>query len=77
VIGGVLRAFVLPLALGALIVLAVTCTYWVMEPLLASRTDYVRGLWEGAVVVTVVNAGNAIARRVIRHVDAQKEDSRD
>jgi hypothetical protein len=73
VMRGVLRILVLPLALGVLIALAVAAAYWGLEALLSSYTDHTRGLWEGAVAVTVINGGNAIAHRVLKYADAKKK----
>lgn len=67
-----LRVIVLPLALGAAIMLIVVATYWGLEALLASYADHDRGLWEGAALVTVINGGHALTNRVLRR--AKKED---
>jgi hypothetical protein len=60
------KALVLPLVLGLAIALVAAGAYWGLEALLASYADHDRGLWEGAVLVTAINGGNAIARRVLR-----------
>jgi ABC-type arginine transport system permease subunit len=71
VMPAVVRLLVLPIVLGVAIALVAAGSYWGLEALLASYTDHARGLWEGAVVVTIMNGGNALAHRVLRRVDAK------
>lgn len=73
VIRAVLRGLGLPLALGFAIALAAAVTYWGLEALLASCADHDRGLWEGAVLVTIINGGHAVANRVLKRVPTKKE----
>jgi len=70
----VIRVLVLPIVLGIMIASAAAASYWGLEALLASYADYARGLWEGAVVVTVINGGNALANLVLKRVDPQKKE---
>lgn len=67
------RHFILPLALGAAITLVAVCVYWVLEVLLADRTSYNRGLWEGAVTMLIMMDGNKFVHWVLRRVDAKKK----
>jgi hypothetical protein len=63
------------MTLGVAVYLAVVGVYWGLETLLSGLTDYERGLWEGAAIVLAINGGNAISNRVLRRVDARKEQS--
>lgn len=73
-IRSVFRAFVLPIVLGAAVVLTAAGIYWLLEALLRGRADYDRGVYEGAAVVVTMNGGYAFARRVLSRVDAKKEE---
>jgi hypothetical protein len=64
---------VLPFALGVAILLVTVGFYRVLEALLVNIPDYDRGLWEGVVLVLVMNGGNAIATGILRRVNARKE----
>lgn len=69
---GVFRNLLLPLALGAVIMLVVVGACWGLEALLAGYADYNRGLWEGAAIMLIMSDGYKIAHRVLKHVDGRK-----
>jgi hypothetical protein len=75
VITKISRVLVLPIMLGAAIMLLVAATYCGLEALLASYADYDRGLWEGMAIVLAINGGNALANLVLKRVDARKKES--
>lgn len=70
-----IRSLVLPIALGAAIVLVAVGVYWGLEVLLAGYSDYDRGLWEGAALILVMNGNHVIANYVLRRVNARKKES--
>jgi hypothetical protein len=43
----------------------------VLEIALADRSDYDRGLWEGAFIATLMNIGSPVARWILACVDTR------
>lgn len=71
-IRSVFRNLILPLALGAAIMLVIAGVCRGLEALLADWADYKRGLWEGAAIMWIMMDGYKFAHWVLRRVDAKK-----
>jgi hypothetical protein len=69
----IFRNLVLPLVLGAAIMLVVVTVCRGLDVLLADRADYDRGLWEGAAIMLIMRDGFKLAHRVLGFVDARKK----